>query len=389
MTTPVTTTAPKGSRVPVIDWLRGFAVVTMIVAHSFDAWMDPALRTGASWAVVRHVSGIPSRLFLFLVGVSAAVVFSKQVARGASEAEMRRYALQRGFGMLALAYLFRLQEHILANFWGGWSQVLRVDILNCIAVSLLLLGLVGVPRRDGSVVRPRVLLPLALAAIFVAFGAIIGPAVFPDFIPRALSSYIGGQRPMAWFPLFPWGAWALVGLVIGQLWLRESRKPDQGARCFNLTGLLGVLSLGTVLLIRELHPQIIRYPSELVQQMGPGSFFFRLGAIGVIAFVGFHYTRLVYARRPGRFSPLAQLGQSSLLIYWIHVEICYGFGTRPIQKQLGFVATTIAFLILTAAMLGLSLAKTRHWPAIAERLRALRGRAKGGAPLPPEPTNAP
>jgi uncharacterized membrane protein len=356
-----------------IDWLRGIAVITMIVAHSFDAWVLPGARTGAKWELVRHVSGLPSRLFLFLVGVSAAAVFQHQLARGMSTAEMRRHALRRGLGMLVLAYVFRLQEHALAGFWGGWQQVMRVDILNCIAVSIMLVGVIGAPRAG----RPQWVGPLIAAALFMGLGPLVGPAHFPDFLPRWLTSYVGGQRPMAWFPLFPWGAWAMVGLVFGQTWLTQSRKPDGGARCFYITGALGAVALTSVQVIRAFWPQVIRYPSDLVAQMGPGSFFFRLGVIGVLALVGFLYTRWALRRRPGRFSVLAQLGKTSLFVYWVHVEICYGFGTKPIQKQLGFATTVVAFVALTAFMFWLSLCKTRYAPGLIAGAKAFLQRRFG------------
>jgi uncharacterized membrane protein len=360
----------RPGRVPVIDWLRGVAVITMIIAHVYDSWMDPALRTGAIWEVIRHTSGIPSRLFLFLVGVSSAAVFENQLAKGMSTAEMRRRTLRRGLGMLVMAYAFRVQEHILAGFWGGWQQVFRVDILNCIAASILLLALVGVPRAG----QPRFWLPLSTAAILVALGPIVGPAYFPDFIPRFLSSYIGGQRPMSWFPLFPWGAWALLGLVVGQLWLAQSRAPDGGRRCFVITGAAGAVAVITVSVVRAINPEVIRYPSDVVAQMGPGSFFFRLGVIGLLALTGWLATRWLDRHRPGRFSVLNQLGRTSLLVYWVHVEIVYGFGTKPIHKQLSLPVTTLAFFVLTAAMLALSVWKTRHWAGVVARVKQRLGR---------------
>ncbi len=355
----------RPSRVPVIDWLRGVAVITMIVAHSYDSWMDPSYRHGFAWEVIRHTSGVPSRLFLFLVGVSSAIGFEAALGRGVSSAEMRRQTFRRGVGMLALAYAFRLQEHVLAGFWGGWIQVLRVDILNCIGASILLVGLFGVPRHG----RPRFILPLVAAVIFIGLGPIVGPAVFPDWIPKPLSSYVGGQRPLAWFPIFPWGAWAPFGLVVGQLWLRAVRGPDGGRRAFLITGALGALSSATVLVVRAINPEVIRYPSELVAQMGPGSFFFRGGVVFMLACAGFFATRWLDARRPLRFSVLNQLGQTSLLIYWVHVEICYGYGTRFMQKKLSLAAATIAFIMLTTAMLALSMWKTRHYAATVAAVR--------------------
>jgi uncharacterized membrane protein len=359
--TPAAASPSSAGRILVIDWLRGVAVLLMIMAHSFDAWMNPAERVGAGWFLVRHGSGIPSRLFLFLVGVSSAIVFEREMARGTAVHNMRAATARRGLLVLVLAYLFRLQEHVLAGFWGGWSQVFRVDILNCIAASLLLLALVGVPRNG----RPAYLPALVVAAVLVGLGPVVGPAHMPEWIPRPLSSYIGGQRPMSWFPLFPWGAWALVGLVVGHLWLRLGREPARRARVFVVTGLLGALLVGGVLLVRALHPQIIRYPSEVVQQMGPGSFFFRLGIIAMMAWLGWLATR----RSGDRVTPVRQLGRTSLLIYWVHVEICYGFGTRPFQKKLSFGQALVAYLLLCLAMYGLSLLKTRYGPGLRDRLR--------------------
>ncbi len=47
----------------------------------------------------------------------------------------------------------------------------------------------------------------------IALGPIIGPTHFPVCLPRPLTSYLGGERPMAWFPLFPSLAWPLVGVL--------------------------------------------------------------------------------------------------------------------------------------------------------------------------------
>ena len=161
------------------------------------------------------------------MGVSAAIVFESQLARAARRARCAPATARRGLLVLVLAYLFRLQEHILAGFWGGWAQVFRVDILNCIGASLLLLALVGVPRG-----RPPALPAAALAAARASSASVPSWArrTSPPGSPGPLSSYIGGQRPMSWFPLFPWGAWALVGLVVGHLWLRHGRDAAGQAR---------------------------------------------------------------------------------------------------------------------------------------------------------------
>lgn len=364
----LTSPAPAPARAPrilVVDWLRGIAVVLMIQAHGFDAWLLPEAKQGPGYEVIRHLSGLPSRLFLFLVGVSAAIKFESGIRRQLPTAVQRAETVRRGLLVIGLAYLFRLQEWVLSGFWGGIGQLLRVDILNCIGASLVVLGLVSVPRRG----RPQIALSLLGAALFLGLGPLVGPATFPDWLPRPLTSYLGGQRPMAWFTLFPWAAWALLGAAVGHLWLRHGRSTRGQAVTFLLTGALGVATTATVVVVRKIDPFIIRYPSELVQQMGPGSFFFRLGIIGAIAAIGWGITRLV-GDRP---SFVRQLGQTSLLVYWVHVELCYGHLADPLKHSLSIPQATAGIAALTVAMYALSVLKTRHGAALVARLRALRG----------------
>jgi uncharacterized membrane protein len=321
------------------------------------------------------MGGLPSRMFLLLVGVSAAIGFEGQLARGVDSDKMRGRSVRRGLEILGLAYLFRLQEYTLAGFQGGSSQLWKVDILNAIGFTLLLVAAFAVPRNG----RPRTLLPLLAAAVFLGLGPLIGPRplLWPSLAP--LTSYIGGLRPMAAFPIFPWGAWGLLGVVVGHVWLRGSRRWGQ-PRVFLLTGLVGVACTGTVILVRAIDPHVIRYPSDLAQNMGPGAFFYRLGIIFALAAVAW----IVTALSGDRFSVMKQFGRTSLLVYWIHVNLCYGGISRDLRGRLSVPAATAWILALIALMLAISLAKTRYWPGardwIAARIRR-PGRAAASAGL--------
>ena len=69
-----------------------------------------------------------------------------------------------------------------------------------------------------------------------------------------------------------------------------------------------------------------------------------------------------WQQRPGgvsKWSPLEQLGRTSLFIYWIHVEMVYGLVTRPIHKTLSLPAAWFAVFAFSLFMLVLSLAKDR------------------------------
>jgi len=205
-----------------------------------------------------------------------------------------------------------------------------------------------------------------VAAIFLGLGTTIGPAHFPAWLPRPLTSYIGGQRPMAWFSLFPWGAWALTGVAVGHLWAVASRDPRRQRRVFALTFAAGAVLTVAVVVVRAVDPTVIRYPSEVIMQMGPGIFFSRLGLIGLLAGTGFVWCQILGCR----FSVMRQFGRTSLLIYWVHIEFCYGSLVYGLRGHFGMGGAAILVAILSLAMLGLSLAKTRYGRPLVDWLRA-------------------
>lgn len=345
----------QSRRIEVVDWLRGVAVVLMILAHGTDAWLIPSHRIGLPYEIIRLLSGIPARLFLLLVGVSAAIQFETGIRKGFSSREMRRNLTKRGLQIIALAYLFRLQGWILSGFYGTWEVLFRVDILNAIGASMLVVAWLATPCKG----KRRLLIPLLAASVFLGLGTTIGPAEFPSFLPRPLTSYLGGQRPMAWFSLFPWGAWSLVGVPIGYLWVWAHQERGRAIRCFTTGMAVGLAFILTVHLFRSLAPHIIRYPSRVVEQMGPGIFFHRLGLIGILTGIGFFWCRILGPR----FSVMRQFGRTSLLIYWIHIEFCYGSLVYPIREKLTLVPTLTLVVILTTLMLGVSLFRTHTLPA--------------------------
>jgi uncharacterized membrane protein len=370
---PAAAPARAVGRMDGVDWLRGLAVVLMIQTHLYDSWVSPAAKATPLYWWTRYLGGVPSRLFLLLVGVSMAIGFERQVARGVDRRAMVRAGVRRGLEILVLAYLFRFQEYALAGFWGPVSDLFRIDILNCIGASMIVVALLAAPRAG----RPQYAVALAAAAVFVGLGPVVGPAHFPTFLPTALTSYVGGQRPMSWFGLFPWAAWPLVGLALGHVWVRASREPAREARVYLLTGAGGLALMAVVQLVRKWNPHVIHYPNDVVQQMGPGTFFYRLGLNGLFALVAYTVSRV----EAGRFSMMRQLGRTSLLVYWIHVDLCYGLVSRALHAHLDMKHATIGFVVMTGAMLLVSLAKTKYWDAWRRRRPGRAARS-----LPPTPT---
>jgi uncharacterized membrane protein len=360
---PVTVPAPLPSakpraRIESVDWLRGLAVVLMIQTHLYDAWCNAAAKATEVYAWSRYLGGLPSRMFLLLVGVAMAIKYEAQIAKGVERATMVRGAAKRGLEIVALAYLFRIQEYVLGGFY-DWRDIFRVDILNCIGASMFVAAFIAAPRRG----KPAIFTCLGAAAVCIALGPILGPQHFPDWLPRPLTSYLGGERPMSWFPLFPWLGWVLIGVPLGHFWARAGTTQRRQALAFVITAAVGVAMAWAVVLIRRHDPHIIRYPSELVQQMGPGTFFYRLGTIGPMALLAYLVTRF----SGERFSVMQQLGKTSLLVYWVHVELVYGHLFSRLHKKLSIPQATVGFVLMTAAMLALSVLRTKYWRGLPRR----------------------
>src|SRR5260370_15174886 len=129
------------TRLAYIDWVRGFACVAMFQTHCYDSWLGGAAREGQFIKLSQVVGSVPAPLFLFLGGVSSALVTDKLRQKGMGADDIARTTILRGGEVFLLALLFRLQEFLLGLPHAPWTDLLRVDILNAIGLSLMMLGL--------------------------------------------------------------------------------------------------------------------------------------------------------------------------------------------------------------------------------------------------------
>src|SRR5260370_2301464 len=128
-------------RLAYMDWVRGFACLAMFQTHCYDSWLGGAVREGQFIKLSQLGGTLPAPLFLFLAGVSSALVTDKLRRKEMGSDEIARTTLLRGGEVFLLALLFRLQEFLLGLPNAPWTDRLRVDILNVIGLSLLMLSL--------------------------------------------------------------------------------------------------------------------------------------------------------------------------------------------------------------------------------------------------------
>jgi uncharacterized membrane protein len=427
------TSAPS-SRLAYIDWLRGLACVLMFQTHCYDAWLGGSARNSTFLMYSQLGGTFPAPLFLFLAGISFAMVTKKLMQKDLPANEIARKTIRRGAEILALGLLFRLQEYLIALGWAPWSDLFRVDILSTIGASMMLMGVMcwavlefvnetrspGGPRpvwagegthstpsfqsvaqgrlrayvdRGGTgalaraienPLRPRASLTLVALLTAIAITAVT-PLLWttwrPRFLPWELETYVNGvhnlgQPQAALFPIFPWTAFAFAGLAFGFI-LTGDYAQKLGWRLFAIGGLAGV-AFYYVAKFCDARPWQI-YPVFDFWHTSPEFFLMRVGFLLLFVLGAYVWCRWGLGQKG--FSPLIQLGNTSLLVYWVHIELVYGkFAILPHRSQ-GIAGASTGLLIIFLLMLALSLVRTA-WKSHADRVLLLAQAVWGRAPRP-------
>ena len=340
----------RAGRLGYLDWARGLVVLFMLHTHAFYAWVRPADRDTAFFGYTRLVGGFPGPVFLFLAGLVLALANESRVAKGATPRQALRHGLARGLELVGYAYLFRLWMWASSDF-GRLADLLRVDILNCIGASVTVAAVwtFGWPTWAG-----RVAAALALGLALPLLTPLTWDSAWVrGHVPAGFAGYLDGRLLDSYFPLFPWGGFTALGMAAGSLLFRARRSGREAAL------IAGLSALGVVLfpLGRLLDPFMARlYTRYDFWHTSPAYFLIKTGVVLLVLGLAWLADRL-----PGP-SALRQMGRTSLLIYWVHIEIVYGKYVMPwARDSLDLRQATLGVLLLILAMLGLSIART-HGP---------------------------
>jgi uncharacterized membrane protein len=357
----MTPSAP--SRLAYIDWMRGLACVLMFQTHCYDSWLGVDARNSTFFMWSQLGGTLPAPLFLFLAGISFALVTDKLCQKGIPANLIACTTIRRGAEIFALGLLFRLQEFLIAWGWAPWSDLLRVDILNTIGLSMMLMGVVcwAVLRFD-----PQSHTRFALGTTATCVGmsiSLLTPLLWtswrPRWLPWPLESYIDGVHnlgePQAWlFPIFPWAAFSFIGLAVG-FCLQSDGARKRGAATFALAGMGGV---GLIYLARWLdeRPRQL-YATYDFWHTSPNFFLIRVGLLLMILAAVYVWCR--WGAGQWGFSPFIQLGQTSLLVYWVHIEFVYGRLSILPKRAVDIRTASFGLLAIFLSMVLLSVLRTR------------------------------
>jgi uncharacterized membrane protein len=343
--------------------MRGLACVLMFQTHCYDSWLTPSLRQSKFFTYSQLGGTFPAPLFLFLAGISFALVTEKLWSKNLAPAQIARTTIRRGAEIFAFGLLFRLQEYLIAWGWAPLSDLLRVDILNTIGLSMMLMGvlcwLVFSIKRDAQTKSALVLASSGTALLISLLTPLMWTTWSPHWLPWPLQSYIDGVHnlgtPQAWlFPVFPWTAFAFAGLAVGFV-LTSQRVRQREAPAFSAMGATGLMLIAASRWL-DAQPRHL-YPVYDYWHTSPDFFLLRVGMLLIILFACYAWCR--WGAAQWGFSPLIQLGQASLLVYWVHIEFVYGRVSILPKHSTSIRTASLGLLTIFLAMLALAYLRTR------------------------------
>ncbi len=351
-TTPTTNNRDTGGRLTFLDWSRGLAAVIMLQGHVFHSFAKPDLRGGGPFMLSQFFGGMGPAIFLVLTGITLAFLMDRSERKGLSAMGRWKAALRRGAYLFSLAFLFRLQLWLFGFPQSPWTDLFRVDILNCMGFAIGLMSVMAI-----FTTADRVRLCAGLGIAIAAASPLVSSADW-SWMPPQLSAYF--VPSYQYFAFFPWASFIAFGLSIGSL-LRLA-KPGHMNRIMQWGTLAGLVLIVGGQYFSNL-PYSVYAKSEFWLD-SPGLIVIKLGVVLLIMAFSFVWTEFAVG---AAWSWLRQLGTTSLLVYWVHIELVYGRWFGALKESLGNVECTVAAVIVVASMLALSVGKTR-WRSLAPAL---------------------
>jgi uncharacterized membrane protein len=343
--------SPRNRRLLYLDWIRGCAALIMLQGHAFHSFLRSDLRQGGAYTFSQFLGGMPPAVFLFLTGITLAFLMDGRQRQGLAAGARVWSAMRRAGYLLGIAVLFRLQLWVFGLPYSPSSDLFKVDILNCMGFAVALMSVLAVFRTS-----QRVWLCASLGLAITVVSPLISRINWMG-VPENVAHYIAPDYNH--FSFFPWAAYLVFGMSAGSL-IRT--VPDQQMdRIMQWSAILG----GAVVLISQYAaslPYSIYAKSEFWLN-SPVQVLTKMGVILLALPVAFLWTR--YGANSG-WSFVRQFGTTSLLVYWVHIELVYGRWLYFWKENLDVAETVAAAVIVIVLMLGLSVARTNR-----ERLGSL------------------
>ncbi|MBV8552451.1 MAG: DUF1624 domain-containing protein [Acidobacteriaceae bacterium] len=335
----------SAGRLAFIDWTRGLAAVVMLQGHVFDSFTRTDLRDKGPFVLSQFLGGLPPAMFLFLTGITFAFLMHSQERQGATAWKRVVAALKRSRYLFLIAFLFRIQLYVFGFPTSPAGELLRVDILNCMGMAMLIFAAMAV-----FTTQERIRLCIVLGLLIAALSPVIS-MIDASGAPSFLRAYFFPSYK--YFGFFPWAAFLAFGMAAGSI-LRIVKQEDMGKVMLWAFG----IGLGLIMAAEYFSdlPYSIYSKSEFWLN-SPGLILIKLGVVLVIMAIAFLWVQYGSTQR---WSLFRQFGTTSLLVYWVHIEIVYGRWLGIWKEGLTVNQVLVFTAVLMVLLTILSVLRTRY-----------------------------
>jgi hypothetical protein len=327
----------------------------MLQGHVFDSFLKTDLKGGGPYVLSQFAGGMPPAIFLFLTGVTLAFLMDSSERRGLGPSQRVSAAFRRSGYLFFIAFAFRLQMFV-TGFPAAWTDLFKVDILNCMGFSIAVLSVLAVFRT-----RRRVVAAALVGLAIVLAGPLVSIAPWSR-LPSMIANYIAPSRVA--FGFFPWASHLAFGIAAGSLIRSLTPEATDAAMRWIAAGggLTIVIAQASTASSRSI------YAASDFWLNGPAQVLTKLGATLLMLSAAYLWTR--YGARHGAWSLVRQFGVTSLLVYWVHIELVYGRWLWFLKNNLTLAQTGVAAIAVILLMLAISAART-NWPRVRAALADL------------------
>jgi hypothetical protein len=326
----------------------------MLQGHAFHAFTKSELRDGGPYVLSQFLGGLPPAVFLFLVGVTLSFLMHSSERKGMPPLRRVFTAFRRSGYLFGIAYLFRLQLWVFGLPSSPWTDLLRVDILNAMGFAVATMSVMAVFST-----KDRVRLCAALGILIAAASPIVSQLDW-SWAPTAVRQYIAPDY--AAFAFFPWAAFVAFGMSAGSI--VRLTQPEGYDRMLQWAAMLGFVLIFA-------GQQLSNFPYSVYSKSefwldSPWLILMKVGVILLLLSFAYLWTK----HSEGRWSWVRQFGVTSLLVYWVHIELIYGRWLWFWKENLTAGQTAAAAVVLIGIMLLLSTIRTqwKNWPLLGSPL---------------------
>lgn len=326
----------KKPHLPFLDWMRGLAAAIMLQGHTFHSFAKPELREQSPYVFSQFFGGLAPAIFLFLTGVTFAFILESNERRRLPMWKRWTAALVRGRYLFLLAVLFRIQLWVFAWGQSPWQDLLKVDVLNLMGLTLFLLSPLAVLTLADRAKWA------AIVGLTVAFAAPIVSALDWGWLHPYLAAYI--VPSYLYFSFFPWAAFIALGVAGGSmLKLCRAEHLDRFMQWTAISGFALVLSAQF----------FSNLPYTLYEKTdfwlnSPALVLIKVGVALLVGAFAYLWTERAWGRDS---SWLRLFGTNSLIVYWVHIELVYGRWFWRWKERLDNWQCALASVVLVVLML--------------------------------------